>query len=652
MRTEEEAFMQYPRLFQHGKIGRLQIRNRIVMPAMGTNFTGLDGVVSDRNVQYYCERARGGVGLIITEASYIDQTTKNRPHALGSSEDRFVPGLRHLADAIHAEGAACCIQLNHAGKLAPSKVIGCTPLAPSAIPHAATGEVPRAMSREDIRYIVECFAAAAGRASQAGFDAVEVHGAHGYLVHQFLSPLSNCREDEYGGTFENRARFALEVVRAVRERVGHDFPIIFRLSATEYMEGGFTTEEMVRLARWLEAEGVAALDVSAGSTETAYSSAQVVQTMYFEPGSLAKYARMIKDQVSIPVIAVGRINQPQLAEAILARGDADFVAAGRAFTADPHWPRKVLEGRTEEICQCLACNVGCLGRLVQGMDVKCVQNPWVGTDYESGVPAAPTSKRVLVIGGGPAGLEAARVAAARGHRVILLEREAQLGGQVRLACVPPGKAGMQEVVRSRVRDLKKLGVELKCGVEVQPSNISSFTTDVVIEATGALPANLTFPTNFPEKVFSAWSVLAGQELAGERILVIGAGMVGLEIADWLASKAKKVVVIELLDQVGNNITPTVRAMLLARLDAEKVQVITGAMLDHWGPDGAAISKADGSVFRLEAIDNVIAAVGSQPNRVSEMLPDSGIVRKRIGDSEKPRDLLACVSEAVEVAMAL
>ncbi len=233
--------MQYPRLFQSGQIGRLQIRNRIVLPAMGTNFTGLDGAVSDRNVQYYCERARGGVGLIISEASYIDQTTKNRPHALGSSEDRFVPGPRRLADAIHAAGAACCIQLNHAGKLAPSKVIGCTPLAPSAIPHAATGEVPRAMSLQDIQYIVNCYAAAAGRAAEAGFDAVEVHGAHGYLIHQFLSPLSNCREDEYGGPFANRARFPLEAVRAVRQRVGPAFPIIFRLSATDYAEGGFTT---------------------------------------------------------------------------------------------------------------------------------------------------------------------------------------------------------------------------------------------------------------------------------------------------------------------------------------------------------------------------------------------------------------------------
>ncbi len=206
--------MQYPRLFQAGRIGQLRIRNRIVMPAMGTNFTGLDGVVCDRNLQYYAERARGGAGLIITEASYIDKTTKSRPRAIGSSEDRFIPGLRRLTDAIRAEGAASCIQLIHAGKLAPSKVIGCTPLAPSAIPHAATGEVPRAMSREDIDYIVACFAAAAGRAVEAGFDAVEVHGAHGYLLHQFLSPLSNCRNDEYGGSFENRARFPLEVVRA------------------------------------------------------------------------------------------------------------------------------------------------------------------------------------------------------------------------------------------------------------------------------------------------------------------------------------------------------------------------------------------------------------------------------------------------------
>jgi 2,4-dienoyl-CoA reductase-like NADH-dependent reductase (Old Yellow Enzyme family) len=350
--------MQYPHLFQAGRIGRLQIRNRIVMPAMGTNFTGLDGVVSDRNVQYYAERARGGAGLIITEGSYIDVTTRTRPRAIGSSADRFVPGLRRLADAIHAEGAACCIQLVHAGKLAPFKVIGCAPIAPSAIPHAATGEVPRAMTREDIKYIVGCYAAAAGRACDAGFDAVELHGAHGYLPHQFLSPLSDCRDDEYGGSFENRARFSLEIVRAVRDRVGRDFPVIFRLSAAEFAEGGFTADEVIQFARWLEAEGVAALHVSAGSNETPYGFAQAVQTMYFEPGSLAKYARMIREQVSIPVIAVGRINQPELAEAILVRGDADFIATGRAFIADPHWPQKAIKGRAEEIRQCLACNAG------------------------------------------------------------------------------------------------------------------------------------------------------------------------------------------------------------------------------------------------------------------------------------------------------
>jgi 2,4-dienoyl-CoA reductase-like NADH-dependent reductase (Old Yellow Enzyme family)/thioredoxin reductase len=622
------------------------------MPAMGTNFTGLDGVVCDRNLRYYGERARGGAGLIITEASYVDKTSKSRPRAIGSCEDRFVPGLRRLADTIRAEGAASCIQLIHTGKLAPAAVIGCTPLAPSAIPHATTGEVPRAMTLEDIRYIVGCFASAAGRAAEAGFDAVEVHGAHGYLLHQFLSPVSNCRQDEYGGSFENRARFSLEIVRAVRAQVGPEFPILFRLSATEFLQGGFTTEEMIQLARWLEAQGVAALDVSVGTTETAYGSAQVVQTMYFEPGSLAKYARIIKDQVSIPVIAVGRINRPELAEAILARDDADFIAAGRAFTADPYWPRKVLEGRSEEVCQCLACNVGCLGRLVRGLDVKCTQNPWVGTDYERGVPTATARKRVVVVGGGPAGLEAARVAAARGHQVTLLEKQSQVGGQIQLACVPPGKGGLREVVRSRVRDLEKLGIDVRCGVEVKASDISSSKVDIVIEATGALPANLTVSTEFPEKVFSAWSVLAGQELAGKKVVVIGAGMVGLETADFLASKGKDVVVIELLDQVGQSITPTLRAVLLARLDAEKVRIVTGVVLDHWGHEGASIRRKDGSVFRLDKIDHVVFAVGSQPNHLSETLHDPAVDWKRIGDSEKPRDLLVDISEAVEVAMAL
>jgi 2,4-dienoyl-CoA reductase-like NADH-dependent reductase (Old Yellow Enzyme family)/thioredoxin reductase len=642
--------MVYKHLFQAGAIGMARVRNRIVMPAMGTNFTGTDGMVSDRNLQYYGERARGGVGLIIVEAAYVDQTTHQRPNAIGASADKFIPGLRRLAETIRAEGAVPAVQLIHNGRLAEAKVIGCTPLAPSAIRHRASGELPREMTPKDIRYIADSFAAAAARVAEAGFGAVELHGAHGYLLQQFQSPLSNHRTDGYGGLFEKRVRFPLEVVRAVRKRVGPDFPIIYRLSAMEFEEGGITTAETVEFSHLLKAEGIAALHVSVGTNETAYTMAQVIQPMYFEPGNLAKYARIIKDQVSLPVIAVGRINHPDVAEAILARGDADFVATGRALTADPHWPLKASEGRAEEINYCLACNVGCIGRLVQGRDVKCAQNPWVGTDYEDSIPVATVRKRVLVLGGGPAGLEAARVAASRGHQVTLLEKN-HLGGQVQLACVPPCKAVLEEVVRSRVRDLQKLGVEVKCGIEASPIDISPSMTDVVIEATGAVPATLEISTEFPEKVFSAWRVLAGQEVVGRQILIIGAGMVGLETADLLASKGKNVVIIEVLEQVGQTITPTTRAVLMARLETEKVKIITSVSLEHWGRDGAAIRKKDGSTTRLEGIDSAVIAVGSRPNRSSLAPPNNlAIIWKRVGDCEKPRDIFEDIQEAAKVAM--
>jgi len=643
--------MEYPHLFRTGTIGDVQIKNRIVMPPMAMNYSEPDGTVTDRNVHYYRERARGGVGLVIVEGAFTDKSTKQRAFGMGVSEDRFIPGLQRLADAIRSAGAVPAMQINHNGKLASSRNTGYATLAPSAIANRANGEVPHEMDSEDIKYIVGCFAAAAWRVAEAGFEIVEIHGAHGYLIQQFLSPFSNHRKDAYGGSFLNRARFALEVVRATRKRIGRDFPIMFRLSATDFEEGGLITEDTVALARLLEAEGIAALHVSAGSNETPYTTAQVIQPMYFEPGNLAKYARIIKEEVKIPIISVGRINHPSVAEAILARGDADFVATGRALTADPHWPRKAFEGRTDEIRQCIACNVGCIGRLILNVDIKCAQNPWVGTEYEEGIPQALVKKRVLVLGGGPAGLEAARVAAARGHQVRLLERENHLGGQVQLACVPPCKAGLEEVVRSRVRDLEKLGVDVKCGKEASPSDLSPLTTDVVIEATGAFPATLEIPTEFPEKVTSAWCVLAGQAVLGEKILVIGAGMVGLETADLLAAKGKKVVVIEVLEQVGQTITPTTRAALLHRLEVENVQIITGVSLEHWGCDGAVIRKKDGSSIRLEGIDSAVIAVGARPNRVALTPPaDSPITWRRVGDCEKPRDIFEDIQEAAKVAM--
>ena len=341
--------MQYPHLFQEGSIGSVRIKNRIVMPAMGTNFTGTDGMVCDRNVHYYRERACGGVGLIIVEAVYIHQSGKHRANGIGATEDRFIPGLRRLAKTIRDEGAVPAIQLIHTGRLMSSKSSGLPVLAPSAIPHRMTGEVPRQMTIEDINLMVESFAAAAARVVEAGFEMVEVHGAHGYLLQQFLSPYSNRRHDGYGGSFENRARFPLEVVRAVRKRLGDSAQVIYRLSATEFMQGGLTTEEMSEFARTLQAEGIDALHVSVGVNETDFTLGQVIQPIYYEPGNLTKYARAIKAKVSIPVIAVGRINSPEVAEAILARGDADFVATGRALFADPHWPLKAREGRPEDI---------------------------------------------------------------------------------------------------------------------------------------------------------------------------------------------------------------------------------------------------------------------------------------------------------------
>ncbi|MGQ9497439.1 MAG: oxidoreductase [Desulfotomaculales bacterium] len=638
------------KLFEPVQIGAMQLKNRIVKPPMVTNYATDDGAVTERLKAYHAARARGGVGLIIVEAAYVHPGGRGFSRELGIYADDLIPGLRTLADAVHAHGAKIAIQLYHGGRQTSSKVTGSPIVAPSPIPWAEDQEVPRELTVEGIRALVDAFGEAARRAKEAGFNAVEVHGAHGYLINEFLSPLSNRRTDAYGGTLENRMRFPLEVVAKVREKVGPDFPVIYRLSAVEFVPGGLTMEETAVFAQRLVEAGVNAIHVSAGIYA---SSAMIIPPMAVPRGCHVQYAAAIREATGarVPVIAVGRIKDPAMAERILQEGKADLVAMGRALLADPDLPRKAAEGRPDDIRKCIACNQGCIDRLFKDLDITCLCNALCGHEAEYDFPApAAEKKTVLVVGGGPAGLEAARVAALRGHRVILYEAGEALGGQLRLAGKPPHKEDMQDLESFLTTQVAKLGVVVELGRGADAGTVKAVKPNVIVVATGAIPAMPAIPGIEMNHVVPAWDVLDDKVAVGQKVLIIGGGLVGCETAEFLADRGKDVTVVEMMPDVATDVGPLTRAPLLERLDRKKVRLLTGARVQTIEADGVLVER-EGRVEKLGDIDNVVIAVGATPNLefVRSLGETGGTAFYTVGDCAKPRRIIDAIHEAFRVA---
>ncbi|MFH1624203.1 MAG: NAD(P)/FAD-dependent oxidoreductase, partial [Pseudomonadota bacterium] len=448
------------KLFEAVKINSMELRNRIVMAPMGTHFPNKDGTVSEKLLNYYQRRAEGGTGLIIIEATSVDPYGVNYLNELGIWDDKFIEGLSRLAESIHSQGAKLAIQLYHPGRQASSKRTGIQPVGPSPIPYYPVGEVPRELSKTELTELVQKFGDGARRAMNAGFDAVDIHGAHGYLIGQFLSPESNRRDDEYGGDENRRARFALEIIRSVKENVGEEFPVFFRISASEYTERGLSIDETRRIANLLEDNGADVIDISAGKYE---STTWMIQPMMLPRGCLVPLSEKIREVVRIPTIIAGRINDPRLAEQILVDGKADLIAIGRGLIADPDFPRKALEGRVDEIRRCVACNT-CVDRLMENKEIRCLQNAEVGKEANFEIKPATKRKKVIVIGGGPGGLEAARVSAIRGHDVVLYEKEEKIGGKLRILGSLPGREEWNTMIQfySDQLDKYKVNVRVKC----------------------------------------------------------------------------------------------------------------------------------------------------------------------------------------------
>lgn len=633
------------KLLEPVTIGRMRLRNRIVMPAIGTRLASEFGGVTDAIKAYYATRARGGAGLLITGASWLDRPGgKFDEIRLRSDEDRYIAGLADLAQAVQSEGSHLALQIGHTGRNGNGPDL----ISASDVPHPFSGVVPKPLTKDGIRQIIEEFAEAARRAKQAGMSAIELHGAHGYLIDQFLSPYSNKRTDEYGGSTENRARFALEVIQAVRAKVGPDFPIIFRIDGDEFVEGGLRLEESAFLARMLEKAGIDALNVSGGIYETF---PMMIQPMAIPKASLVHLAEGIHNKVHIPVIAAGSLIDPIADEQILQDGKADLIAIGRQLITDPDFPSKVARGEFNEIRPCIRCNQ-CLHRVFQGQRIRCAVNAFAGRELELKVTPAVKAKRAVVIGGGPAGMEAARVMALRGHRVTLYERGQALGGQVLTAASPPHKEELLGYLKWLEGQLKKSGVAVKLNTEVTPQKAGGLKADAVVVATGPSPCVPQFPVS-PEvkaKLARAEEILSGTIEAGQNIIIVGGGTVGSETAEHLAEKDKRVTIIEMLDDIALDMEFLTRTLLLSRLKEKGVNVFTGTTVQEVTAKGVIVTDKGGGKQELPA-DTVVLCTGSQPNR--ELLDELSARMTEVygvGDCIMPRKIIDAVADGTCIGL--
>jgi 2,4-dienoyl-CoA reductase-like NADH-dependent reductase (Old Yellow Enzyme family)/thioredoxin reductase len=632
----------YENLFSPFTHGALQLKNRIVMAALNNNFSNPDGTANDRIVAFLKERAEGGSGLIISEASPASFKGRHRTRCICAYDDSFIPSLRRMAEVIHAYGAAFALQLHHAGRISSPEILGRSPLAPSPIARGPGFPVPKEITREEIQEAVADFGAAARRAKQAGLDAVEIHGAHGYLIQQFLSPTTNQRKDSYGGSSENRLRFALEVVRQIRKDVGESFPVLFRISAKEFIQGGYDLEEALDWAVELERAGVSVIDVSGGTNESLLSSTHVIPPMFFPRGYHVPLAEAVKKVVKVPVIAVGRLDSLELMERVLQEGQADLVAVGRPFLSDPYWPAKAARGEEDRIRSCVYCNY-CIWKLFQQQDITCFQNAAVGQEESRQIQPAKEVKRIFVIGGGPAGLEAARVAGRRGHQVTLLEKSSRLGGQMILAAALPRKQTFSKSVDWLIGEIQREGVEVRLNSGGIPGVIEKEKPDVVILATGASPA-VRFP-HAGSSIITAWEVLAGREV-GKRVIILGGGMVGIETAEFLSEKGCQVTVItsrEGPQKLATDMEGTTRALLLERLPGFKISFMFSAKVEEARKGRVLVSQGEKKQW-LEA-ETIISAQGSRAEQDLLRALEGKIPQiLSIGDCVEPRSAKEAIHE--------
>jgi 2,4-dienoyl-CoA reductase (NADPH2) len=644
-------------LFQPITINQMTVKNRICMPAMHLNLCR-NFEVTDPLVEFYAERARGGAGMITVGYATVNEYSGNATN-IGAHRDEFMPGLRRLANAIQEGGARAVVQINHAGRYNFSEFMdGRQAVAPSAVPSRLTGETPKALTIGEINQTIEQFASAAYRVKAAGYDAVEVLSGTGYLISEFLSPLTNKRTDAYGGTFPNRMRFGLETIRAIRSKVGAGYPILVRMNGNDFMPGGNSRADLQEFAKNLAAEGVDLLNVNVGWHE-----AKVPQIVTSVPrGVFAYLARGIKEIVEIPVMAGHRINDAETAREMLLDHMCDMVAMGRSLIADPYLPEKAHIGRETEVVHCIGCAQGCFDHLFERRPIECLCNPRACREAITIVPRANLSKKVLVVGGGAAGISAALTAAEAGHQVLLVEKADRLGGQLHLAGAPPGRREFIVLARDLANQLAMKPVTVILNQTVDEAWIDNEKPDAVILATGAVPVSPHIPGTELPHVCQAWEVLQNQVTTGRRVVVVGGGAVGVETAMFLAEKGtlsaeavkfllvhraedpefiyqravrgtKTVVLIEMVDAIGKDIGRSTRWGMLQELKRMEVQSKTATKALEITPLGLRVEN-ETAVEEIPA-DTIVLALGALPyDPLSEILKQKRIPYQLIGDAQK------------------